>query len=274
MFGGVFMHLGIYTNKTKDEKLAIADNLCNIAKNLGFGCEIIEDISLVGKCDILVVIGGDGTILNVCGVAANKNIPILSVNNGRLGFLSEVEIFEFEQALKNIKNKEYGLEKRMMIQASLDDQVFHCLNEILVARSNRNSIAQMDVFSDGVYIDTYEGDGVIVSTPTGSTGYSLSSGGPILSPKINALVLTPLCVHSLHNRSIVFNENESIEIVVESRDDQNSIYIDGQEVATKVQKGTKIVAKKSDLCVNFVKINKGNFYDKLNKKLVQWNNFK
>ena len=162
----------------------------------------------------------------------------------------------------------------MMIQASLGDDVFHCLNEILVARSNRNSIATMEVFSDGVYIDTYEGDGVIVSTPTGSTGYSLSSGGPILSPKIDALVLTPLCVHSLHNRSIVFDANESIEIVVDSRDNENSIYIDGKEIGTRVPKGTKIIAKKSDLYVNFVKINKGNFYDKLNKKLVQWNNFK
>ena len=102
----------------------------------------------------------------------------------------------------------------------------------------------------------------------------MSSGGPILGPKINALVLTPLCVHSLHNRSIVFNENEVIEIVVESRDDQNSIFIDGKEVATNVQKGTKVLVKKSDLSLKFVKINKGNFYDKLNKKLVQWNNFK
>lgn len=268
------MHLGIYTNKIKDEKLIIADSLCNIAKSLNFGCEIIEDINLIGKFDILVVIGGDGTILNVCGVAASLNIPILSVNNGRMGFLSEVEIFEFEQALKNIKNKQYDLEKRMMIQASLGDKDFHCLNEILVARSNRNSIAKMKVFSDGVYVDTYEGDGVIVSTPTGSTGYSLSSGGPILSPKIDALVLTPLCVHSLHNRSIVFDANESIEIVVDSRDDENSIYIDGKEVAQNVQNGTTIIAKKSNLFVNFVKINKCNFYDKLNKKLVQWNNFK
>ena len=115
---------------------------------------------------------------------------------------------------------------------------------------------------------------MIVSTPTGSTGYSLSSGGPILSPKIDALVLTPLCVHSLHNRSIVFNENESIEILVESRDDQNSIYIDGKEVAQNVQKGARMTVKKSQLFVNFIKINKGNFYEKLNKKLVQWNNFK
>ena len=268
------MHLGIYTNKTKDEKLTIADNLSCISKKLGFDCEIIEDINLVSKCDILVVIGGDGTILNVCESAAKANVPILSVNNGRLGFLSEVELFEFEDALKNILNKEYEIEKRMMIQTTLGDESYHCLNEVLVARSNRNSIAQMDVYSDNVYIDTYEGDGVIVSTPTGSTGYSLSSGGPILSPKINALVLTPLCVHSLHNRSIVLNENESIEIVVKSRDNQNSVYIDGREVATNGSQGTKLTVNKSNLSVNFIKINKGNFYDKLSKKLVQWNNLK
>ncbi|MBR2303022.1 MAG: NAD(+)/NADH kinase [Clostridia bacterium] len=268
------MHLGIYTNKTYDEKLAIAENLCGIAQKLGFSCEIIEDISLVDKCNILVVIGGDGTILHVCEAAAKANVPILSVNNGRLGFLSEIEIFEFEKALLTIKSNEYDVERRMMGQVDFEDKVFNFINEILVVRTNRNSIAKINVFSDGVYIDTYEGDGVIVSTPTGSTGYSLSSGGPILSPKIDALVLTPLCVHSLHNRSIVFNENEFIDIVVESRDDENSIYIDGKEVAQKVPKGAKMLVKKSNLFVNFIKINKGNFYEKLNKKLVQWNNFK
>ena len=268
------MHLGIYSNKFKDEKMTITESLCKICIKLGFTYEIIEEMNNVSNCDILVVVGGDGTILNVCESAAKADVPILSVNNGRMGFLSEVEIFEFEKALSVIKNKEYDIEKRMMVQVSLEDKVFNFLNEILVVRSNRNSIAKIDVFSDEVYIDTYEGDGVIVATPTGSTGYSLSSGGPILGPKINALVLTPLCVHSLHNRSIVFNENEVIEIVVESRDDQNSNFIDGKEVATNVQKGTKVLVKKSDLSLKFVKINKGNFYDKLNKKLVQWNNFK
>jgi len=268
------MHLGIYTNKIYDANFAIANSLCGISEKLGFSCKIIEDINLVNKCDVLVVIGGDGTILNVCESAAKANVPILSVNNGRLGFLSEIEIFEFERALLTIKAKEYDIERRMMGQVNFENQVFNFLNEVLVVRTNRNSIAKINVFSDGVYIDTYEGDGVIISTPTGSTGYSLSSGGPILSPKINALVLTPLCVHSLHNRSIVFNENEFIEILVESRDDQNSIYIDGKEVAQNVKKGATMMVKKSELFVNFIKINKGNFYEKLNKKLVQWNNFK
>lgn len=268
------MHFGIYTNKIYDENFSIANKLCEISEKLGFSCEIIEDINLINKCDILVVIGGDGTILRVCEAAAKENVPILSVNNGRLGFLTEIEIFEFEKALLTIKQEDYELERRMMGQVNFESEVFNFINEILVVRTNRNSIAKINVYSDGVYIDTYEGDGVIVSTPTGSTGYSLSSGGPILSPKIDALVLTPLCVHSLHNRSIVFNENESIEILVESRDDQNSIYIDGKEVAQNVQKGARMTVKKSQLFVNFIKINKGNFYEKLNKKLVQWNNFK
>jgi len=268
------MHLGIYTNRSKDEKLTIAENLCAIALDLGFSCEIIDDIQFVSKCDMLVVVGGDGTILNVCESAAKADVPILSVNNGRMGFLTEVEIFEFEETLKLIDKQNFDIESRMMIQASLGYEVFNFLNEILVVRSSRNSIGKIDVFSDGVYIDTYEGDGVIISTPTGSTGYSLSAGGPILSPKINALVLTPLCVHSLHNRSIIFDKNEAIEVQVESRDDDNSIYIDGKEVAVGVEKGTRVIIKKSNLSVKFVKTKQDNFYEKLGKKLVQWNNIK
>lgn len=268
------MRLGIFTNRSKDEKLSIAEKLCSAVRDIGFDCLILNDMSEIGKCDILVVVGGDGTVLNVCEAAASADIPILSVNNGRMGFLTEIEIFEFRDALSNIKEGNYLTESRMMVNVRLGERTFNFLNEILVVRGRRNSISKIDVKSDGVYIDTYEGDGVIVSTPTGSTGYSLSSGGPILSPKINAMVLTPLCVHSLHNRPIVLNENEAIEIEIQSRDDDNSVYIDGKEVAEGLCKGTKIFVKKSSLAVKFIRIGKGNFYDKLYKKLVQWNNLK
>lgn len=269
------MRLGIYTNTSKDEKLLIAKSLVDTAKQAGFNSEIVIDTIIKDKqIDILVVVGGDGTILNICEEAAKANIPILSVNNGRMGFLTEIELFEFKDALVNISSGNFETEKRMMMQISLNNKIFNSLNEILVVKEKRNSISKIDIRCDGIYIDTYEGDGVIVSTPTGSTGYSLSSSGPILSPKINALVLTPLCVHSLHNRPIVFNENEVIEIDVQSRDDDNSIYIDGKEVEIGLKKGTKILVNKSDLSVKFIKIGNRNFYDKLYKKLVQWNNFK
>ncbi len=269
------MRLGIYTNTSKDEKLSIAANLVSTATQCNFEAEIINGTKIQDKkIDILVVVGGDGTILNVCEESAKANVPILSVNNGRMGFLTEIELFEFETALKYINAKKYTTESRMMMKILFNDKTFNALNEILVVKEKRNSISKIDIRCDGVFIDTYEGDGVIVSTPTGSTGYSLSSSGPILSPKINALVLTPLCVHSLHNRPIVFNENEVIEIDVQSRDDDNSIYIDGKEVATVLKKGTKISVQKSNLSVEFIKIGNRNFYDKLYTKLVQWNNFK
>lgn len=268
------MNLGIYTNRSKDEKLQIAAKLSQECAEKGFDCKILPDARDLKGIDILVVIGGDGTILNICRDAAEAGVPILSVNNGRMGFLTEIELFEFSAALDSIAGGQYETEERMMMEVTIGDKTFVSLNEILVVREKRNSISRIDVRCDGDFIDTYEGDGVIVSTPTGSTGYSLSSGGPILSPKIKAFVLTPLCVHSLINRPLVFSDSESIEIDVQSRDDDNSAYIDGKEVAVNLKKGTRITVKKSRLSATFVRVGKHSFYGKMYRKLVQWNNFK
>lgn len=268
------MRLGIYTNRSKDEKLQKAEALAGECAAKGFDYRILSDMSNLEGLDILVVIGGDGTILNICGDAAIAGVPILSVNNGRMGFLTEIELFEFSAALENISAGKFETEERMMMDVVIDGKTFVSLNEILVVREKRNSISRIDVRCGGELIDTYEGDGVIVSTPTGSTGYSLSSGGPILSPKIKAFVLTPLCVHSLVNRPWVFSDAESLEIEVQSRDDDNSAYIDGREVAVNLKKGAKIIVRKSELTVNFVRVGKQSFYGKMYRKLVQWNNFK
>ncbi len=267
------MRFGIYTNRGKDEKLQKAEHLASDCASKGFECKILSSTSDLSEIDMLVVIGGDGTILNICGDAAKAGVPILPVNNGRLGFLTETELSEFSAALANIAAGKFTTEERMMMDVAIDGKTFISLNEILVVREKRNSVSRISVSCDGELIDTYEGDGVIVSTPTGSTGYSLSSGGPILSPKIKAFVLTPLCVHSLVNRPLVFSDSERLEIEVQSRDDGNSAYIDGKEVADSQKKGAKISVKRSDLTVRFVRVGKQSFYGKMYRKLVQWNNF-
>lgn len=268
------MHLNIYTIAGRGEKLSLAAEFAKTAEKYGFDCTITDDVSQTKNCDLLVVVGGDGTILNVSEEAAKFQKPILSVNNGRMGFLTEVEICEFEEALKCIKAGNCQFERRMMLQVDVQGKTFNALNEMLIVKEKRSSIGRVEVRCENILIDVYEGDGVIISTPTGSTGYSLSAGGPILSPHINALVLTPLCVHSLHNRPVIFAENEQLEITVQSRGDDNSLYIDGKEVLTDICNGTKLTVKKSDFSVDFLRINKSDFYDKLYKKLVQWNNFK
>ena len=273
------MRLGIYTNRLKDETLEIAKNIGKYAEEEGIDYVLLEEHTevekneeLIKSVDIVLIVGGDGTVLNLCDQVARLDKPILSVNNGRMGFLTEIELFEVPEALHKIKQGNFRIEERMMVEMEAYGKKYSALNEILVVRDKRNGISTIDIKCDGVYIDTYEGDGIILSTPTGSTGYSLSSGGPILSPNINALLLTPLCVHSLHNRPIVLNENEVVELEIDSRDDKNVAYVDGKEIGVKIKPGSKITIKKSDLTVKFVRITSQSFYKRMYNKLVQWNN--
>lgn len=228
--------------------------------------------------DKILVFGGDGSILE--GVHSGIDAPIVGVNLGKLGFLtqfeSDVDIPALQDALFST-----DYETRMLLDISVNGQKFHALNEAVI-KSNFSRPLYIDVYSDSKFVDCYHGDGAILSTPTGSTAYSLSAGGPVLAPNVEALVINPICAHSLHSRPLVVGSSSIVEFVL-NNDNNNTfncsyaskdlelatLCIDGENVLC-LGANEKICISKSDKVAKFVAISNDNFYKKLLKKMNVW----
>lgn len=225
----------------------------------------------IQKCDIAIAIGGDGTTLNVAKMAAFYDKLTLGINAGRLGFMSGLEKNELH-LLKNLVTGEYEVEQRMLIKAQMDDEIYYCLNDAVVSRGDLARLIDASVYCEGRLVNYNRADGVIVSTPTGSTAYSLAAGGPIVSPDNSCFVVTPICPHSLVNRSFVFSADKELEIVV-GNDKNNKAFltVDGAK-SVPVQKQSRITISKAEFSAKLIKLKPDNFYEILNKKLVERRN--
>jgi len=191
-----------------------------IAQELDLSLKGYEQNDLYTKPDLVIVLGGDGTLLNAARHVAPNNIPILGINLGHLGFLVELEKNNLEQFFEKLFFGDYTIDKRMMIEASLvregkKIESFIALNDIVVTRGAFSRLINLKVFVDEQFVDLYSADGIIAATPTGSTAYSLSAGGPIVDPDMNVIVLTPICPHALYSRSIIIPENKVISVHIE-----------------------------------------------------------
>lgn len=224
-------------------------------------------------CDCAIAIGGDGTTLNIAKKAAFLNKSALGINAGRLGFMSGIERDELSLLTKLI-NKEYIIDERAMLKATIekDGEVLsshHCLNDIVVSRGNFARLIDVTITCDGRSVSNMRSDGVIISTPTGSTAYSMAAGGPVVSPEADCIIETPICPHSLMDRSIIFSADK--ELIVTANNDQNNspiMTVDGQE-AVNLTPGCQIHIKKSDITTKLIKIKPENFYEVLNKKIIE-----
>lgn len=224
-------------------------------------------------CDCAIAIGGDGTTLNIAKKAAFLNKSALGINAGRLGFMSGIERDELSLLTKLI-NKEYIIDERAMLKATIekDGEVLsshHCLNDIVVSRGNFARLIDVTITCDGRSVSNMRSDGVIISTPTGSTAYSMSAGGPVVSPEADCIIETPICPHSLMDRSIIFSADK--ELIVTANNDQNNspiMTVDGQE-AVNLTPGCQIHIKKSDITTKLIKLKPENFYEVLNKKIIE-----
>lgn len=224
-------------------------------------------------CDCAIAIGGDGTTLNIAKKAAFLNKSALGINAGRLGFMSGIERDELSLLTKLI-NKEYIIDERAMLKATIekDGEVLsshHCLNDIVVSRGNFARLIDVTITCDGRSVSNMRSDGVIISTPTGSTAYSMAAGGPVVSPEADCIIETPICPHSLMDRSIIFSADK--ELIVTANNDQNNspiMTVDGQE-AVNLTPGCKIHIKKSDITTKLIKLKPENFYEVLNKKIIE-----
>lgn len=230
---------------------------------------------LINICDIVIVVGGDGSIIHAAKHAAVAQKPILGINLGRVGFVAGLEPNELDK-LSDLVSGNFEIEKRMMLEvsvkASTDDkeQKIFALNDAVISRGALSRIIDLEVTCNDSKISQYRSDGIIISTPTGSTAYSLSAGGPVLEPQMRCILLTPICSHTLFSRSIVFCDKTKLSIAAKEHSDLSEIHlsIDG-ETSVKLYEDFNVSIRPSDIEVRFINLKGKDFYKILNEKLSE-----
>ena len=222
------------------------------------------------EADMVLSMGGDGTFLKAASQVGSKNIPILGINTGRLGFLADVSPEEMEDTFKDIYNHNYKVEDRSVLQVSCGNQSlkgYPCgLNEIAVLKRDSSSMITIHTSINGAYLTTYQADGLVIATPTGSTAYSLSIGGPVIVPHSNTIAITPVAPHSLNIRPIVINDDWEITLDVESRSHNFLVAIDGRSETCR--EGTRLTIRKADYNIKVVKRQNHIFFHTLRDKMM------
>jgi len=226
-------------------------------------------LDLIENTDMLFSIGGDGTILDTVPFVRDSGIPILGINLGRLGFLSSISKNEIIQALDSIFKGEYYLDKRTLLQLDQPGEIFgnlnFALNDLTIYRNNTTSLIVVHVYVDDKFLNSYWGDGLIVSTPTGSTAYSLSVGGPIMSPGSQNFVIAPIASHNLTVRPVVIQDSSTIRIKIGGREDTYLMTMDSRH--SSINKEDELVIRKCDFEVNLVEMNNKDFFSTIRDKL-------
>jgi NAD+ kinase len=226
---------------------------------------------LPGKVDLLIVLGGDGTLLAAARALYRHEVPIFAVNLGDLGFLTVITRDEMYPALEGVLSGNYRSERRVQIEGELvraDEALstFRALNDVVLNKGAIARIQDFEVYADGEFISNYKSDGLIISTPTGSTAYSLAAGGPVVSPTVEAFIVTPICAHTLTNRPLVLQDSANIEIVVKSQREAAYLTVDGQ-VGIATHSEDIIRVRKSDSVVELIQPPQRNYYEILRQKL-------
>ena len=255
----VMIKLGIYVNPDKDKDFSITNDIIATASSFYVQCEIA---SKEEEYDYIISLGGDGTFLS-----ATKEFlgtPILGVNLGRLGFLTEIDKGEIQKVVFNLVNEKFQIEERFLLETEINGNKLYALNDIVINRAYEKArLFDLTVSFNGKYADEYMADGVIVSTPTGSTAYCLSAGGPIVEPKLDVLIVTPVCAHSLHHRPIIVGADTLIGI--SSKENTFMLTSDGQ-IPLKCEGIHEVRIKKSDKKAKIVKFEDRFFFDILREK--------
>lgn len=251
------------------------------------GCEIVvEDVvvgnfklagldgiprdEIPGRTDMMIVFGGDGTILSMARLVRESQTPILAVNLGSLGFLTEVTLNELYPALERFLEGKHRIDRRELIRTELrrttgDGNVYHALNDAVINKGALARIISMDAYINDDFVANFLADGMIISTPTGSTAYSLSAGGPVVHPALNAFIITPICPHTLTNRPLVVPSDRKIRIVLKQGDDV-MLTVDGQ-IGLALQQGDEVICTRSDYQIDLIQSGQKSFFDVLRTKL-------
>lgn len=269
------MKVGIFINTSKTEANKTANAFSSMLADNNIESKVVNLKSDCKDIDVIAVFGGDGTILSVVDIAIENDIPIFAVNEGTLGFLSTIESNELSSAIELIKDTS-NIQKRSVMKICYNDSNYYALNEVVVQRiitgNFMSGISKLSLDINNQFVDKYNVDGLIISTPTGSTAYSLSAGGSILTPELSAFIATPICPHSLHNRPIVYPDNYQAKITVLENSTKTGLFIDGKFIK-EVKSNDAITVLKSRRMVKFYKSNE-QFFEKLLMKLNKWSETK
>ena len=277
----------LIANSTREGALTTAGFIRDYLENLGIACVVDAGTPRLDRdgytyreqvspqVDCIIVLGGDGTLLQAAVDLAELDIPFLGINMGTLGFLTEVNKDGIKSALEKLIREEFTIEKRMMLlgrsyEAETVKDETRALNDIVITRRGSLQIINFNIYVNGQLLHRFHGDGVIVATPTGSTGYSLSAGGPIVEPKAELILLTPICPHSMHNRSIVLSSKDRVTVEIESSRDGETQEVEAIfDGCHKVllRTGEKIEIRKSKKTTGIVKLSQVSFLEVLHRKL-------
>ena len=266
--------IGFIFHQEKPETVNAIRSLVNIAANQGICCAVDQgDLSLFGedvlelshvKPDFFVAAGGDGTILRSAVLAARAGVPVLGVNFGRIGFLSEIGAAQFAQALRQIRQGEFFLDRRLMLRCEMPDKICDlCLNDFTLYKHSFEGVAHIAMRIGGLDAGSVFADGLILSTPTGATGYSISAGGPIVAPGHETSIIAPICPHTLHARPIVCAPDAVLEFTMLS---DGLLSADGRQIA-ELHRGDVVHVSQADCVIEFIRFEISNLYELIRKKL-------
>ena len=275
------MKIGVLLNSTK------VINIPAVAEMVGIltagGAQVITDSQTLSHicaqfvpseemyetCELIIVFGGDGTLLGAARNAAPHGAAVLGINLGKLGFLTEAEVDNLAHVAHSVLSGEYTIEDRMMLSATMPGGAcFTAMNDVVISRSESLNLIRCDVSIDGIPFDSYGADGILAATPTGSTAYSLSCGGPAVNPRLDCIVLSPICPHSFRARPMVLSSDEEIKLGVNSASKGARVDIDGLS-AGLLAPGEHVLVKKSELIAKFVRLKERRFYSVLRMKLME-----
>lgn len=232
------------------------------------GGEVLSREAVIAGSDLLIVCGGDGSILAVARRAAARSVPVLGVNFGQLGFLSEVEAAGLPGALDRVLSGDYEVERRLMLRASWQGQEVDALNDIVVRRESSLAVVRADVEVDGLKLDHYVADGILVSTPTGASAYALSCGGAIVHPRLTCLSLMAICPHSLRARPVMLAPDQEISVRIEARSLPAMICADGQDLISMAS-GESVRIRRAPYDARLIRLDRRDFFAKVHAKLVE-----
>ncbi len=279
----------IMTNRPKDPSLAVTERIRAFLEERGARVSVFadnEDASRLGlaadtdgAASCMIVLGGDGTMLRAAKETAFSRIPLLGVNLGTMGYLAEVEVASLEEALERLLRKDYRVEERMMLSGSVrrgdgsrETAQLDALNDVTVTRCGPMQVVPLRIWVNGQLLAGYGADGIVIATPTGSTGYNLSAGGPIVEPEAGLILLTPICPHTLNTRSVVLCDRDVVEVEIgrkPSGDIQEvEVSFDGSFL-TRLRSGDRVRVKKSERTTSIIRLSEPAFLERLHRKMSE-----
>lgn len=272
------MRVALLPNRQVNGVDTVVQAVCEKLHSLGIDTVVSEDVAfppqeceaLIRDADMVLALGGDGTLIHAAKHAARYERSVLGINCGHLGFMAGMEADDLA-ALERLTEDNLAVSHRMMLEVTVHsaagDRVLYALNEAVISRGNPSRMIRLSVKSDGKPVVSYCADGVIVATPTGSTAYSLSAGGPVVDPTVNCLLMTPICPHSLHTRPYIFGEDACLTLCPESDGRETYLTVDGEE-AVSLACGDTVTVRRSALAARIVQLRPTAFYEVLDRKLT------